>query len=211
MGLPYPPHRVLESSFKLRQVLRFSGGEGAVGLIANIFRRVEFWSISRKLFDMESRMVKKELLNFFPPVDSSPIPQPHHRAVKMREQISEERPDRQASETPSATPDRKGRPPSFRGHGKGADGRNSVLLVEMVKEGRLPFRSLGASDIGHEQKADFIEKNQMGPKSFGVFFIRGQRRRRQRWMAFSSRCGARRSGFWQLQPKFPKSFQTWQG
>ena len=114
-------------------------------------------------------MVKKELLDFFPPVDSSPIPQQHHRTVKMPEQVSEEGPDIQASEIPGATLDIKGQPPSFRGHGKGADGRNSVPLVEMVKEGRLPFRSPGAGDIGNEQKAAFIEKNQMGPKPFGVF------------------------------------------
>jgi hypothetical protein len=33
----------------------------------------------------------------------------------------------------------------------------------------LPFRSPGAGDMGNEPKAAFIEKNQMGPKPFGVF------------------------------------------
>lgn len=114
-------------------------------------------------------MGKKELLDFFPPVDGSPIPQQDHRTVKMPEQVSEEGSDIQPGEIPGARLDIKGQSPSFRGHGQRTDGRNSVPLAEMVKEGRLSFRGPGAGDVGNEQKAAFIEKDQMGPKSFGVF------------------------------------------
>src|SRR5579863_8699769 len=134
----YSPHRVSEPCFKVCKVLRCAISEGAVGLIPNVFRRVELGGIGRKLLDMESGMVEKELLDFFPPVDSSSIPQQDHRTVKVPEQLFEEGSDIQAGEIAGARLDIKGQPPSFRRHGKGADGRNSVLLVKMVEKGRLP-------------------------------------------------------------------------
>jgi hypothetical protein len=130
LGSPCPPHRVSESSFKVGEVFRCAVGESVVSLIPDLFGGVEFRGIGRKLFDRESGMVKEKLLDFFPPMDSSSIPQQDHRTVKMPEQGFEEGSDIPAGEIPGARLDIEGQPPPLGGHGKGTEGRNSVLLVE---------------------------------------------------------------------------------
>jgi hypothetical protein len=91
-------------------------------------------------------MVKKKLLDFFPPMNGSPIPQQEDWSPKMPEEILEEGSDIQAREIPGAKLDIKGQALSFRGNRQRTDRRNSVLLVGMVKERRLPFRSPGAGN-----------------------------------------------------------------
>jgi len=119
--------------------------------------------------NVQSRMTKKKLLDFFPSVDGSPIPQQNHRPPEMFEQAFKESTDIQTCEIACAKPKIKGQAPSFGGHRKTTEGRNSVLLIEMVKERGLPLGCPGTSDIRNKQKPGFIEEDQMGPKSFGFF------------------------------------------
>lgn len=154
---------------KLLQVPRCAVGQSVIGLIPNIFSRVKFWCIRWKIFYMKSWMFKEPLLDFFTSVDCSPIPQKDHWPSNVPEQVFEEGSNIQASEITSAKLDIEGDVSSFRRYHQGIDGRNSVLLVEIVQEGRLPFRCPGAGDVGNKQKARFIQKDQMGPKLFGLF------------------------------------------
>jgi len=89
----------------------------------------------------------------------------------MLEEAFKESTDIQTCEIASAKPKIKGQASSFGGHRKTTEGRNSVLLIEMVKERRLPLGGPGTSDIRNKQKPGFIEEDQMGPKSFGFFYM----------------------------------------
>jgi hypothetical protein len=55
--------------------------------------------------------------------------------------------------------------------------------------------------VGNQLEAGFIGKCYMGTQPRSVFLIRGQSSCFQRWIAFSSRSRARRSGFWGLHFK----------
>lgn len=169
LGSPNPPHRASEHPFELRQVLRRTIGERTIGLSPHMFRGVEFRCVGGEVFRMKSWVSKEELPDFFTPVDGSRIPQEDHRTLTLPEQVFEERSDIQASEVPCAEHDIQGHTPSLWGHRQSTDGRNSVLLVEMVEERRPAFRRPGARDVGNEQKAALIEKHQMGPTPCGVF------------------------------------------
>jgi len=127
-----------------------------VGLIPNIFRRVEFWSVGGKVMNMQSGMTKEESPDFFPPVDGPSIPQQNHWTPEMFEQAFEESPDIQPSEIAGAKSKKKGQTPSFRGHRESTDGRNSVLLIEMVKKRGLTSERPGVGDVGIKQKSGFI-------------------------------------------------------
>lgn len=98
------------------------------------------------MFHMKSWMLNAPLLDFFSAVNGCPVPQQDHRPLKMLEQVLEGRSDIQAGEVPGAKLDIKGQASSFGGHGQRTDRRNSVLLVEMVKDGRLPLGCPGAGD-----------------------------------------------------------------
>lgn len=118
---------------------------------------------------MQSGMANEESLDFFTAVNSPPIPQQNHRTPEMLEQAFKESPDIQTVEIARAKSQIKGQTPSFRGHRESTDGRNSVLLIKMVKERSLTFRPPGTADVGNKQESRFIEKDQMGPKFFGFF------------------------------------------
>jgi len=59
--------------------------------------------------------------------------------------------------------------PSFRGHGKRTNGRALISLIGVVMQRGLPFRSPRPLQIRNEQKAAFIEENQMGATCPGFF------------------------------------------
>lgn len=92
------------------------------------------------------------------------------------------------------------------GHGQCCD--HGDLLVEpslLVEDGSLSsWRPSTSDDRGHQQPA-FVDKRQMSVQLLRFFLRRGHSCLTQRWIAFSSRSRARRSGFWGLQPIERKS------
>jgi hypothetical protein len=107
-------------------------------------------------------MFKEPLLDFFTPVDGSPIPQQDHRPLKMPQQVFEEGSDIQSSEIACAKLEIKGQTPSFWGHCQSTDRRNSVLFVEIVKEGRLPFGGPSTSDVGENSGTTAMSSGMIG-------------------------------------------------
>ena len=65
-------------------------GERKICPIPDVFRRIEFRSISREELCMESRMLIKERLNGTMAVDCSAIPQENDRSSQMLEQREQE-------------------------------------------------------------------------------------------------------------------------
>lgn len=162
-------HRVSEHPVQLDQVRGRTVGQGAVGLVPDIFGRVEFRRIGREKVRMESWMGVEPLLDFPTAMDRSPIPQQDHRPPKMPEQVLQERSDIQPREIAGTKVKIEGQPPSSGRHGQGTDRRDPVLLVEIVNDRRFPFGGPGAGHVRDEQETGFIEEDQMGPTSFGVF------------------------------------------
>ena len=87
----------------------------------------------------------------------------------MTKQSFEESADIQAGDIPSPQLKVEGPTPPFRRYGQSTDGRDTILFVKMVIKGRLPFGRPSPRDVRNEQEARFIEEDQMGPKSVGVF------------------------------------------
>jgi hypothetical protein len=84
-------------------------------------------------------------------------------------QVFEKIVDIQAGKIPGPEMKVEGQMPSFGRHGQRIDGRNTILLVKMVKKGRLSLGGPSASNVRNEQEARFIEEDQMGPTPVGVF------------------------------------------
>jgi hypothetical protein len=114
-------------------------------------------------------MVQEKALNFFTPVDGTPIPQQDHGSPEMFEQFFKERTNIQTVKIPRPKSEIKSQAFPLRGHRQCIDGGNPVLFVEVIEDRSLPFRSPGAADVWNEQEARLIDEDQMGPKSFGFF------------------------------------------
>src|SRR5208337_4966740 len=88
----------------------------------------------------------------------------------MAKQMLEKCVDIPTREIPSSKLEVESQTPPFRRYGQRIDGRNTILFVKVVREGRLSLRGPGASNVRNEQEARFIEEGQMGSTSSGVFF-----------------------------------------
>ena len=114
-------------------------------------------------------MVFDPLLNLPATMNGSAIPEQNHRSPEMPEQMLKERLDIQACEIAGAKLKIERQPPSFGGQRQGADRRDPVLFVAIVNDRRFPFGGPGAGHVGDEQETGFIEEDQMGATSLGVF------------------------------------------
>ena len=118
---------------------------------------------------MDPWMLKKKLFNLLAPMDHSPIPQQEHGSSQVFEQAFEKRSNIQPREIPSPKPEIKSQPFSLRGNRQTTDGRNTILLVKVIKERGLAFRRPSPDNVRDEQETRLIKKHQMGPKFFGFF------------------------------------------
>jgi hypothetical protein len=87
----------------------------------------------------------------------------------MFEQVFKKSANIQTIQIPFPELDKKSHPFPFRRYNQRTDRRNLILSVAMIQPGRLSPGSPRARDRRNEQKAAFIEKKQVGAKSFGVF------------------------------------------
>src|SRR5712691_9498182 len=87
----------------------------------------------------------------------------------MLEQITEKVFDIQAIDVFSMEPEVESQMPSFRGNCKRPNGRDLISLIGVVMQRCFSFRSPRPLQIRNEQKAAFIEENQMGAKFLGFF------------------------------------------
>jgi len=89
------------------------------------------------------------------------------------------------------------------------DGAYAAVGEAMDRNGGLAPGRPGAPDRWDEQEARLVGEGYVGPEPFGVFFTLGQSFATQSAILSSSRCEARRSGFWWLQPIWPRSLPMW--
>ena len=121
---------------------------------------------------MNPGVAKEQGLDLVVLVDRSPVPQKDNGASEMSKEVSKETKHLQACEVFGVELDIQGHSPSFGRYGKGIDGRDTILPVEMVRQGCVALGCPGPFEIRDKQEATFIEENQMGPKFLG-FFLSG--------------------------------------
>jgi len=114
-------------------------------------------------------MASDPLFDLAAAMDGSPIPQQDHGPPKMPEQMVQEGSDIQPREIAGAKSEIEGQPSPLGRHGQRTDCRDPILLVDRANDRGAAFRGPGAGHVGNEQEARFIEEDQMGATSFGVF------------------------------------------
>jgi len=99
--------------------------------------------------------------------------------------------------------------PSLGADRHSGDSRALVPPLPVSHHGRLPARRPGLAHTGAKLKTRFVYEGDMGARPLSPLFIRGHWLRLHCSMASSSRCRARRLGFWWLQPRQCSTRPTW--
>ena len=96
-------------------------------------------------------------------------------------------------------------------NGDACDGRKTVPVEGILQHWSLPSRSPSSDSMRPLAQSAFVHKNYGSALLEGFFLISGQRTRFHCNIAGSSRCVARPTGRWQLQPSERKIRQTCPG
>ena len=102
-------------------------------------------------------------------VDLTAIPQQNDWTGKMAQEIAKECDDLQAGDVDSMVFHVEAQSLSFGRDGECADCRKPLACLTMTQDGRFSLWGPGFTQVGNEQKAAFVEENQMGAKLSGVF------------------------------------------
>ena len=172
------------------------------------FVGVEFGRVGRKRFEMQTGMTPKQRVNRSALVNLSVVEEGDDVSPQMAQDISQEAADHVAVDIRVEQLTVQPQPPTLRADGDSGDGRYPIVAVDVAVKRRLATRAPGLAHRGDQQKARFVEEEQVGPQPRGVFFRRGHTVRFHRAMASSSRSMARRSGFWWLHPRSCRSLPT---
>jgi hypothetical protein len=170
--------------------------------------RIELRSIARQRFEREAGRcaVREKLPDGVAAVNRGPIPEEPHPARDLAQQVLKKRDhvvriDRAVLAV--AGERTLGR--------EGADGGEMLASVPVPQDRRLPHWRIGTHDTGQGLESRLIEEEDRLLLGLGPLLMAGQVSSRQRAMAASSRCRARRIGLWGLQRSALRRRPTWVG
>lgn len=153
----------------LLQFRRVAGGEVRklvpFQVRPDLLDRVEFRSVRRQQFDLQTRVIGQQLANLGALVHAAAVPDQDDRATQVTQQLANEPSHRRRFEMiVGKRAEVEAQTPSLRRDGQSGDERDLVaMLGPMLKDGSFALGSQGAADQRTEQSAAFVEEDQMGP------------------------------------------------
>lgn len=172
------------------------------------FVGVEFRGIRREVLEAQARLALEKGPDDRPAMDLAVVPEHHHRAAQVPQQMAEEVARIGGADVGAVEPEVESAPVPARTERQPGDHGHAVVALPVVEERRLPARRPRPPHRRDQEEARFVDEDEVGTQPRGVFFTRGQSRVFQRVMAASSRCNARRSGFCAVQPRRWRSRPT---
>jgi len=194
---------------EVEAVLRAGVGEAPLGALPDALVRVEFGCIRGKELEKETGDSLTKGLDRLAPVHPKSVPDHDHGLAEMVEELAEEGDDLDLGDVVVVPLVIETEPSAVRADGDPRDDRDPVVALPVPETRRLATGRPGTGDRGRQPEARFVDEDEVGAQPKRVFFTWGQRTRFHRSIAASSRSRARRSGFWQLQPHWPRSRPTW--
>jgi hypothetical protein len=144
--------------------------QGVLRTVPHLLCRVKFRGVGRKVLRLDPGATREEVLAQLAAMNRAAIPQEEHGAPQMVEQLLEPLHHFLSSEGAAVELDVKSHPLALGRdchRGKGVD---AALCVPHGARGSLPLRRPGAVKGGDEQKAAFVQENQVRAALRGLFF-----------------------------------------
>jgi hypothetical protein len=157
---------------------------------------MQLWGRGGEALHPESRRraVGQERLEEMAAVDRRAIPHEHQRARHLAEQMLQARDDSGGIDGLVLAVEIELACRRYR-----TDGREGITRPPLPENGGLAYRGIGTDDTGPGRAPRCIEEEDGVPLGLCPLLRAGRLSSRQRVMAVSSRCRARRAGFWGLQ------------
>jgi len=177
-----------------------------LAIAPNILHGIEFGRVGGKEFQEDlSFLVRDKLAHQPAAVHGQAVPDDRQAAADVPLEVAQKLDhlrglDAAGEQTEEEVPDRDA-----------SHGRKALPIEGVLQNRRLAAGGPGAHPVRSLAQAALVHKHYGTALLERFFFISGQRTRFQRWMAGSSRCVARPTGRWQLQPRERKIFQTCPG
>lgn len=177
-----------------------------LAIAPDVFDRIEFRCIGRQTLQMDAAMLLGDVVpDQAAAVRGQAIPDDRQRSadvlLEMFQKLDHPRSfDAAGEEAEVEIPNRDA-----------GDGRKTLPVEGILQHRSLTPRRPGADPMRSLAQTAFVHKNYGSALLERFFFISGQRTRFHCRIAGSSRCVARPTGRWQLQPKERKIRQTCPG
>jgi hypothetical protein len=170
--------------------------------------RIDVRRVARQGFEMDALRTAcgQELPDEVATMDGGAIPNHEQFALDVPQEMFEETDNVLAIERPILHQEQQ---PLI--WGDTADGRKMIACQRDAQHRRLSTRGVGTHDPGQQVEAGLIYPDNGAVFLSGFFLIAGQRSAYQAAIAASSRCVARRIGFWGVQPTSRSSRLTCAG
>lgn len=143
--------------------------QGVIRTVPHILCRVKFRGVGRKVFRMDPGATMEEVLDQLAAMNRTTIPQEDNGATQILKQRLEKLHHFFSSEGALVELDVKCHPFALGRDGHRVKGVDASLFVAHRAVGSLPLRSPSAFKVGNEQKAAFVQKNQVRAKLRGLF------------------------------------------
>lgn len=141
----------------------------ALEVVPDLLHGVELRRVGREPLDVQPRVAPRDL-GKRRLVDPAPVPQQHDVSAQMPQQCPEEVADVLAREVLLLEADVEAHAGGKGRDAERRDSRDAVVPVVVVDDGGLPLGPPGATAGRDEQKAAFIEEDDVGTKGAGDFF-----------------------------------------
>ena len=160
----------------MRQVIRGAVRGRTLDVVPDELVWIELGSVARKEMRLKARVSSQEIACRGALVGRTAVPEQNDRTTQVLEQLPEEsRHMRRLDVLAAVEPGVEGSSPSLWRYADGRDSRNLAPAAMATQERRLALRRPCPNHVWDREKAAFVEKGQVGSKSFGFFLYAAKR------------------------------------
>lgn len=200
-GAAYELKGFVEVEVQLCDVVGSAVCETRLGQAPHAFVGVELGSVRGQRDQVQASESAAHLTNGLTAMDRGVVPDDGHVTTKVAQQVTEEITHRETIDVRAVESIVEAHAVPHGANRESRDDRDAVATVAVTHHRGATPRCPGLDQHGNQLEAALVGEDDVGPQLLGVFFTSGHTSRFQRSMASSSRSWARRSGFWQLQPR----------
>ena len=175
--------------------IRPTVGEGALGELPDPLVRVELRGVAREAVEVEPGEGTHHLTDGFAAVDRPVVPDHHHRAAQVPQQVAERLADLRVLDVLRMQAKVEAQTPPARADRDARDRRDPLAALAVMEKWRATARDPGPLHTRDQEEAGVVDEDEVGAQPRAVFVMPGHVFFFQRSIRSSSRSSARRSGF----------------
>jgi hypothetical protein len=157
---------------------------------------------------MQAGMTVEECVGLFTGMDAATVPEKDDRTWDLPQEVAQEEDELGLRDVLPVEVEVKPEALPSGADGHGRDRGDAIVAIAVADDRGLTARSPGAAKVRDEEKPTLVQEGQVGLQALDSFLMAIQRYRFRRSITSLFLSTARRSGFWQDQPRQARSRPT---